>query len=120
MDAATVFARSLSLRCIQMFEPLFGTLLAEVDSASFDVNPRLGMINSPYSSRLRCTALEELPLGCRPLPANGLDRAKCRQSTRSLDNFIGSHEQVVRYDQAKCLCCQQIDDHLEFGGLHDR
>ena len=47
-------------------------------------------------------------------------RAKCRQSTRSLDHLIGNHEQIVRYGQAKCLCCPQIDDHLEFGGLHDR
>ena len=38
---------------------------------------------------------------------------------RSLDHFISSHEQIIWYGQAKCLCCLKIDDHLEFGGLHD-
>jgi len=50
----------------------------------------------------------------------GSKSAISRQSTRSLDYLIGSHEQIVRYGQAKRLCCLEIDDHLEFGGLHDR
>jgi hypothetical protein len=33
-----------------------------MDSASFDVSPRPRMIKSPHSSRLRCTAREELLL----------------------------------------------------------
>src|SRR5262249_61316425 len=63
-------------------------------------------------------AAEERPSIVRP--THGPQCAKCRQSTRSLDHLIGSHEKIVRHGQAKRLCCLEIDDYLEFGGLHDR
>ena len=50
MDAATVFARSLSLRRIQMFEPPFGTLLAEVEVDSARVRAASRADDRPASS----------------------------------------------------------------------
>ena len=47
-------------------------------------------------------------------------RANKRHHAHSFDHLVGGYQQLVRHGQAQPLGYTKIDDHFEFGRLHDR